>query len=86
MRNDPFVFEIYQHRITSKKKRTLTEMRPLVICCHSLSLVVIPCHFINDPRKISKDQKKTFACALQKECSDEIVNVQGKCGILLQQT
>ena len=66
----------------------------VVTRCHSLSLVVIRCHslsvslvclFIKDPRKTSKDQKKTFVCVLQKECSDEIEIVQGKCGILLQQ-
>ena len=53
-------------------------------CCHSLSLSIV-CLFINDPRKTSTNEKKTFACALQRECSDEIENVQEKCGILLYQ-
>ena len=54
-------------------------------CCHLLSLSVV-CLFINDPRKTSTNEKKIFACALQRECSDEIENVQEKCGILLYQT
>ena len=82
-----------QHCITGKK-RTLTEM---TIRCQSLSLVVTSCHllynslslvclFINDPRKTSKDQKiRTLTFSLQKECSGEIENVQGICGILHQQ-
>ena len=41
---------------------------------------------MGDPRKTSKDQKKIFACPLKNEFSDEIENVQGKCGILLELT
>ena len=52
---------------------------------HSLSSLLV-CLFISDPRKTSKDQKKTFARAIQKECAGEIENLQGKCGILLQET
>ena len=42
----------------------------IILCtarCHSLSLSLFS-FFIKDLRKTSKDQKKSFECAVQKEC------------------
>ena len=92
MRNDISVFKIFlqtsycwQKENSNRNDHSLSFAVTVDTCIHSLSLVVTSCHslslslvctFINHPRKISRDQKKTFACFLQKECADKVKNVQ----------
>ena len=72
--NGLFVFKIFIPTLYYCKQRSLTEMKTR---CHLLSLVFpidlsLVFIFINDSKKTSKNQKKTFACGLQHGCSEQI--------------